>query len=41
MEVPDEEWIQPSKYRSAKRTECKRGKSTKRKRPGNVKTNSI
>ena len=31
----------PSRYRSAKRTECKRSKNTKRKRQGGAKTNPI
>ena len=39
--IPNEEWIRLSRYRSAKGTECKRGKNTKRKRQGNAKTNSI
>ena len=39
MGIPNEEWIEPS--RSAKRTECKRDKNTKRKRHGSVKAHSI
>ena len=38
--IYNEEWTQPSRYRSTDRTECKRGKNTKRKRQGNVKTNT-
>ena len=41
MRITNEEWIHPSRYRSVKRTECKRGKKTKRKRQGSAKTNPI
>ena len=39
--IPNEEWIQSSRYRSTKRTGCKRGKNNKRKRPGSAKKNPI